>query len=187
MRFRPLALLSAAVVSFASLSAHADSYLYAVSTNFSNFQVSGTITTDSNFGLLDVSDITDLDLTLSGSTLSDTLAYQSSDIEMSGFGLSAAPDGLTFDYDAPGANFLIQNLSTGTYVCFQTNGCDDYSGAHESISIAGNPALVQQQSGAVSIATFVPPAETPEPSTLVLLGTGSVAAAGLAKWRLRVV
>lgn len=164
-------------------SLHADTFVYAIASHFASFNVDGTITTATNIGVLSGNDIVDFSLTLSANGVSETLDLNNTDNQgLYGDALSATPTGLYFDFDAANAGLFFANSSTGTYLCIQTYGCDAGYDSHISTNLGGMVAT-EAQTGSVQLASYVPSAVTPEPSSLFLLATGLMGAACLTRGR----
>ncbi|MGI4758025.1 MAG: PEP-CTERM sorting domain-containing protein [Janthinobacterium lividum] len=164
--------------------AYADSFVYSVSNHFSSFQVDGTITTDTNAGILSISNILDFNLLLSAAGQTETLTFQNvSNSGIFGDALTATDTGLFFDYStAMDSGFFLQNSDTNTYLCYQTAGCDAGADPHESTNLGGTP-LMEAQTGNVQIGTMQSTAITPEPSTFALLATGMMGIITIARSR----
>jgi PEP-CTERM motif len=159
-------LLSTAIALLAcTLAARADTFqLFDVTGTFDNGSVlSGTATIDTTLGT-----VTNSDFVVSGpfaaTFLNDIYAQEVSSV---GY--------VIFSRDS--SNFLILNLPGGSLVGYQGGGISNLSSADNT----GSGAVIDLVSGQFAAA---PSGVTPEPSTLVLLGTGILSLAGAARRKL---
>ncbi len=169
--------------------AHAASFTYNVNDQFSNFSVTGTITTDKNSGSLATGDITGYNLTLDDGNKTLLLNPADSQRLILGDSLTATTTGLFFNFsNIAGDLFAIQDphIGVGTnYLCYQgvAGFCDDFEGAHESVRIDGDGQKLHNLSGNLEIAAMASTV-IPEPGSFVLLGSGMLGVAGVLRRKL---
>jgi hypothetical protein len=186
------------IVQLSSSVAHASDITYTVNTTITSANptgnqlqsntILGSITTDGTIGVLAASDILSWNLNLidnlnSANNFDLTTANSLVD-EDTGGGLSATATGLSFDFGAASAEFLIQvnpgAFSGLNYFCFSTGGACI---AGETITpnfIFSDGAVLS--SGATTTVGLQPldraPPAVPEPSTYALVLTGLVGLSG---------
>jgi hypothetical protein len=186
-------LLAVVALAGAPILASAATYTYNVNYNFGpSLVVTGSVTTDSNSGVLATADFVDWNLLLNDGTqtlsLLGPLSGNNSQEVLVPFGdVVASPTVITYNFDDTNFNALdFQSPSIGSganYLCYQGvgGGCNDFNGAHIAIQIGTDAVQEQAMSGVQVIATA---SATPEPSSFALLGVGILAVIGAARRKL---
>ena len=153
----------------APLCARAASTTYNIDLVGPSASATGTITTDGHTGVLSTSDILSFDLTLSNGTATETLS--SGPDGVNGSDLTATSTGLFYNFgDTTVDNYA--GFGLPDYLCFSGTGdCngDGYQGVQitlDGITYDGPAFSTNTEVGTV--------AATPEPSSLLLLGTGAL-------------
>ncbi len=145
--------------------------IYDVDRTIGGGSVTGTITTNGDFGLLDGSDIFDWDFLISAPGLGGSpVAVNSGNsdfiIDFGGSGITASATALTFDFDAAdnGAYF---GIAGGAAWCLFEDACFSTNGPGEAIFDGSNAVEFVGAMGTQVIATRVP---APGAIALLLMG-----------------
>ena len=165
-------LLSAAI-------ANASNITYNVSEHVGTSSAIGTITTDGTIGTLNSGNIVDYTFTVANSSTSNT--FSKGFVNSAGSNFSGTATGLFFDYSAVGG-IVFGDGPTQNFLCFASGGvlCSHFGGT--VIMVDENEVSDTSRTGVQQVGSN-DPAVTPEPTSLILLGTGALGAIGMVRRR----
>src|SRR5579862_524785 len=160
----------------AAAAAHATTVYYNVDLTIGAGTVTGFIGTDGTLGTLTPSNFVDWSLTITdGVDTPDTLTGANSSVTILGTAQSATASAILFDFSTPPNSYFFfeRNSGPADFVCFGPGGAGGYQGACangiagnvESLALNGTNLSTGALTGSQAIAT-------PEPSAVILVGSG---------------
>ncbi|MEM6808539.1 MAG: PEP-CTERM sorting domain-containing protein [Pseudomonadota bacterium] len=146
-------------------------FVYNVDRGIGDGSVTGTITTNGNQGLLDITDILDWDFLIAspgigGGSTTVNSGNSSLIVDFNGTGITATLDALFFDFSAADTGFFFGNTTSIAWCVFE-DACYGTGGPAEGIFDGSSPIELAGGQGITTIATRVP-----APGALFLLGLG---------------
>lgn len=145
----------------------------------------GTVTTDGTIGTLSGGNIVGFTLTVSDSSNSNTISSPLDDAILIGNDLTATNSGLFFNFgDSSSAGFALTDPGQQNGICFVTQtGLCITNGVSIRIGVDSTYFTSSSISDIEQIATVNTPTNTPEPSSIALLGTAVLSSVGLLRKR----
>lgn len=153
-----------------------DPISYTINQTVGGSTVTGTITTDGALGTLFSYDIIGFNFNISDGNTSATLDSSTDDFySVLMDALTADSSNLYFNFDGSGQGLAFESNLDSSYFCIgQASTC--VSGSGYSVVLA--PTYANNFSPASGVQQISGTAATPEPGSLMLVGTGALAAAG---------
>lgn len=191
-RFRTIAM--AIALCLLPINAHASSFVYNLDVMLSGGTVTGTITTDSDSGVLVTGNIVDYNLVLNDGSntlnLLGPLSGNNSAVLIGGDAVTATAAALSYDFVADAAYFAIQAFPLGSgvnFFCLNDPIASCSAGGNSNVAAQiGNGSVFEGPpiDGVAVFATAAVPPAVPEPSTVALVGTGVLGLMGMVRRRL---
>jgi hypothetical protein len=163
-----------------SSAAIASTITYNFNDQAGSLSATGTITTDGTIGVLSSGDIVAYTLTVSDGSNSDT--FSTGFVNSAGDNFTATATGLFFDFSTPGGGILLGETGENSEVCLTVApiNCGFITGL--VVKVNGDNESDASQTGVLQVGSVESAsAITPEPGSVLLLGTGALSAFGMAR------